>query len=86
MTEKQERRWGALVGTLVVILVSLTFLGSGTFGVLLAGPGVAGFGVILGSLLTIFERTRQFAVGFLIASAILMFVTAGVCVAILRGI
>ena len=82
-----KTRWrGALVATLVVVLVSLTALGSGTFAVLVAGPGVAVFCVILGSVLTIFERTRQFAVGFLIASAILTFVTAGVCAALIAGI
>ena len=84
--DKKARRWGALVATLVVVLFSLTALGFGSMGVFLAGPGVAFLGVVLGSVLTIFERTRQFAVGFLIASAVLIFVTAGVCVALIASL
>lgn len=81
---KNERRQGAIVATLVVVLGSLSALSGGM--IPLVGPGAALFCVILGSVLTIFERTRQFAVGFLIASAILLFVTAGVCVALIASL
>jgi hypothetical protein len=50
---------------------------------LVAVPVVSLACVILGSILTIFERTRQFAVGFLIPGAIIIVVTAGACVALI---
>lgn len=81
---KNEKRQGAIVATLVVVLGSLAALAVGLF--FLVGPGTALFCVILGSVLTIFERTRQFAVGFLITSAILLFVTGGACVALIVSI
>jgi hypothetical protein len=81
---KKERRRGAIVATAVVLLGSLAAVAGGFFP--LVGPGAALFCVILGSVLTIFERTRQFAVGFLITSAILLFVTGGVCVALIASI
>lgn len=77
---RKEKRRGAIVATLVVVLVPLTVLAGGWATVLFISPLVAFFCVLLGSVLAIFERTRQFAVGFLIASGILIFVTAGVCV------
>lgn len=80
---RKEKRRGAIVATLVVVLVPLTGLAGGWSLVLFLSPLVAFFCVLLGSVLTITGRTRQFAVGFLIASAILIFVTAGVCVATL---
>lgn len=82
---RREKRLGAIVATLFVVLFSLTGVAGGWVTVLVLAPFLALFGVVLGSVLTIFERTRQFAVGFLIASAILIFVTAGVCVATLRS-
>jgi hypothetical protein len=84
---KKEPRIGAITATVVVVLVSLmigsaqgihgiqTVLGLG----LTVAPVVALAGVLLGSILTIFQGTRRFAVGFLIASAILLVVTAGAC-------
>jgi len=82
---KKQKWQGALVATAVVVLGSLTGINAGWPIVLTLGPVLAFFCVILGSILTIFERTRVFAVGFLITSAILIFVTAGVCVAALSG-
>lgn len=86
---RKARRRGALVAILVVVLGFMT-----TFSYLilpdvmlpLAGPGTALFCVILGSVLTIFERTRQFAVGFLITSAIILVVTAGVCAVLIAAV
>jgi hypothetical protein len=81
----REKRKGAIVAT-VAILVSSALVavsGAGVVG-LMSGTVVALLCVILGSILTIFERTRLFAAGFLIASAVLMFVTAGVCTFALR--
>jgi hypothetical protein len=72
------------VATLVVVLVPLTVLAGGLGAILFVAPLVAFFCVLLGSVLTIIRGTRQFAVGFLIASAILIFVTSGVCTAALR--
>lgn len=76
---RKEKLLGAGVATLAVLLIPLTVLEGGWFTVLFIAPLVAFFCVLLGSVLAIFERTRQFAVGFLIASGILIFVSAGVC-------
>ena len=78
---RNTRRQGALVAVLVVLLGWLT--GFGVQGLFFVGPGTVLFCVILGSVLTIFERTRPFAVGFLIASAIILVVTAGACAALI---
>ena len=43
-------------------------------------PLVALIAVVGGAFGTVSERYRQFAVGFLIASAVLIFVSAGACV------
>ena len=87
---RNNKRTGAFVALAAVVLISLIveLLGGGLgFGAgLLALPVVSLVCVILGSILTIPKRTRQFAVGFLITSAILLFVTAGVCVALFAGI
>jgi uncharacterized membrane protein len=73
-----------MVATLVVVLVPLTVLAGGWAAALFLAPLLAFFCVLLGSVLTIIGRTRQFAVGFLIASAILIIVTSGICTAALR--
>jgi hypothetical protein len=52
---------------------------------LVAVPVVSLACVILGSILTISKRTRQFAVGFLIPGAIILVVTAGACVALIAA-
>lgn len=77
---KRERRKGAIVATAAVLVSSALFALRDLVYGLTVGMVMALFAVILGSILTIFERTRMFAVGFLIASAILIFVTAGVCI------
>jgi hypothetical protein len=87
-TPSTKNKWtGAIVATALVLGVSALF-GLGGMGVLGLGIGtvVAFFSVILGSALTIPRETRAFAIGFLIASAILMVVTAGVCVSVLSGL
>jgi hypothetical protein len=84
----RNTRWtGAIVATAIVLVVSALF-GVGGWGILGVGIGtvVAFLCVILGSLLAISPETRPFAIGFLIASAILMVVTAGVCVSVLSGL
>ena len=82
---RKARRRGALVAVLVVVLGILTGYLLAGYGLFFVGPGTVVLCVILGSLLTIFVRTRRFAVGFLITSAILLFVTAGVCSVALRS-
>ncbi len=80
---RNNKRTGAFVAIAAIVVISLivgllsgnALLGSG----LIAVPVVSLACVILGSILTISERTRQFAVGFLITGAILLFVSAGVC-------
>jgi hypothetical protein len=86
MPSKYTKRTGAIVAIAVVVvgvILPLTYAiltGSGTGQN--AVPVVSLACVVLGSILTIPKRTRQFAVGFLITSAILLFVTAGACVAL----
>jgi len=71
-----------VVATLVVCVgAAVTGISGGLLTALLLTPGIACLGVILGSLLTISARTRRFAIGYLIASAILIFLSAGACVA-----
>jgi hypothetical protein len=75
---------GALAAVVVVVpIASALAIWGGAVGLLFT-PVVPFFGVVLGSILTIFPRTRRFAVGFLMTSAILIFLTAGVCVIGLR--
>jgi hypothetical protein len=76
---KREKRKGAIVATAAVLVSSALGAVSGTVFGLMVGTLVALLCFILGTILTIFERTRLFAVGFLIASAVLLFVTAGAC-------
>lgn len=77
---KREKRKGAIVATAAVLVSSALFAVSGpSVAGLIVGTVVALLCLILGTILIIFERTRLFAVGFLIASAVLLFVTAGVC-------
>jgi hypothetical protein len=77
---KDTKPAGAIAATAAVVLVScLTGISRPVNGFIVA-PVVALTCVVLGSVLTIFEPVRRFAVGFLIASAVLIFVTAGVCV------
>lgn len=88
-SRKKARRQGTLVAILVAFLGFMATLSSFILPDVqlpLAGPGTVVLCVILGSILTIFERTRQFAVGFLIASAILLVVTAGACVALIAAV
>lgn len=85
---RNTKRTGAIVAIAAVVLISLmvALLGSSGIGLgagLVAAPLVSLGCVIVGSILTIFERTRLFAVGFLIAGAIFLFVSAGVCVALI---
>lgn len=83
---RNNKRTGAFVAITAVVLISLLvglLSGSAPLGTgLIAVPVVSLACVILGSILTISERTRQFAVGFLITGAIFLFVSAGVCVAL----
>jgi hypothetical protein len=92
---KNTKRTGAFVAIAAVVLIAALFgivgaVSTGRMNTLFSGliavPVVSLVCVILGSFLTISERTRQFAVGFLITSAILLFVTAGACVALFIGI
>jgi hypothetical protein len=78
-SSKKAKLQGALAAIVVVVLISSMIGIGGVITGLLFAPLVAFFGVILGSILTIFEHIRPFALGLLIASAILIFVTAGVC-------
>jgi|GEM_PF-2620972 len=84
---RNNKRTGAFAAVAAIVLISLiggllsgdvTLLGTGLIAVPLVSLGC----VILGSILTISERTRQFAVGFLITGAIFLFVSAGACVAL----
>jgi hypothetical protein len=79
----RARLWGALAATVFVGLGLSSGIGE-WLTVLVLGPFVALFGVFVGSVLTAFKRTREFAVGFLGASAILIFVTFGACVALIQ--
>lgn len=75
----KERLQGVLVAGVAVVFTPLTYesFNQGT-PLLLIGPVVSLVCVVLGSLLTIFRRPRQFAVGFLITGGIFFLVTAGV--------
>lgn len=84
--QRKARRRGALVAVLVVVLGILTGYLLAGYGLFFVGPGTVVLCVVVGSVLTIFERTRQFAVGFLIASAIILVVTAGVCGVLIASI
>lgn len=92
---KNNKRMGAIAAILVVVLIAALF---GIVGALTSGRGdqllataivtaslVSLASVVVGSILTIFKPVRQFAVGFLSASAVLMVVTAGGCVAVLSS-
>jgi ABC-type transport system involved in multi-copper enzyme maturation permease subunit len=88
---RNNKRTGAFVAIAAVVLIAALFgivgaVSTGRMDTLAAGliavPVVSLACVILGSILTISERTRQFAVGFLITGAIFLFVSAGVCVAL----
>jgi hypothetical protein len=90
-SSKKAKLQGALVATVVVVLISSVI---GAVSVvsdrraseaLFLSPAVALGCVVLGSVLASFERPRQFATGFLIASAILIFVSAGVCTIVTLG-
>ena len=83
---RKARRQGALVAILVAFVGILAGYLLAGYGLFFVGPGSVVLCVIVGSVLTIFERTRQFAVGFLIASAIILVVTAGVCAALIASI
>lgn len=82
-----NKRKGAITATATILGVSALFAAGG-LGVFALGIGslVALVCVILGSLLTISRESRSFAIGFLVASAILLVVTAGVCLGALNAL
>lgn len=81
----RQKLAGAAAATGAVVLICVLFGLTDPLNGLLVGPLAAFFFVVLGSVLTVFARTRRFAIGFLIASAILIFVTAGICTAVLSS-
>jgi hypothetical protein len=82
---RSEETKGAVIATVVILGIGLLGSIGGVLTGLLIAPPVALLCVILGSILAIFEGTRRFAIGFLVASAVLIFVTAGVCSVVLRS-
>lgn len=76
----RQRAIGGISAVAAVLVISTVLSLSGRGVPLVLAPAVALVFVICGSLLTISQSRRQFAVGFLIASAVLIFVTAGACV------
>jgi hypothetical protein len=80
MPSMNNKRAGAIAATMLIFVISLVAEVLNTTGAgLIAAMLVSIPCVIGGSILAIFARTRQFAVGFLIVSAIVLFVTAGAC-------
>jgi uncharacterized membrane protein len=85
---RNSKLMGALAAVVLVILIPsivaliLAIAGSRDSGLIVpwVAPLVSLGSVFVGSILTVFESTRRFAIGFLIASSILIVVTAGVCV------
>jgi len=96
MSWRNKKRMGAIAAVVSVVFLSLLIglanpspTSSGSNGTLvkaaLISPLLALIAVVGGAFGTMSERYRRFAVGFLIASAVLIFVTAGTCLSVISS-
>jgi hypothetical protein len=86
--------YGMGIGTLVYVIgYALSFLGGGTdqgqgywaFAWLAAGVGISFLLFLVGVVLTVLPRSRQFGAGLLISIAIGLIAGSGVCIALLSA-